>query len=363
MNTLILCAVFKNESHILSEWLQHYIHRGVEHIYLVNDNSTDDFLPILHKYKSTVTLFHNDIVTNEVGRQRFIYEKYFRPIIHTSKWVMILDLDEFLYSPTNKSLLEIVSENDIYSQIKVDWLHFGSNGHAYQPYSVVAGFTKRAHFTRNEEFYSFKSIFKSASLISFSIHEHEVSGITSHMVYNDEQPSDLVINHYNLQSLDFFIRIKGTRGDINNWFDHIRYSRDKTLFERLDKNDVDDIRLFEQNKSIISYSDTISEEDNVTLVITSCNRPHLLEKTLESFVSVNTYPIQTTYIIDDSGIIGCNDAIIEKYKDTLTINSIYNPINIGQIQSIDKVYSYVRTKWIFHCEEDWIFLKPGFIEK
>jgi hypothetical protein len=27
------------------------------------------------------------------------------------------------------------------------------------------------------------------------------------------------------------------------------------------------------------------------------------------------------------------------------------------------VYSYVRTKWIFHCEEDWEFINPGFIEK
>ena len=33
------------------------------------------------------------------------------------------------------------------------------------------------------------------------------------------------------------------------------------------------------------------------------------------------------------------------------------------MQSIDKVYSYVKTKWIFHCEEDWEFLKPSFIEK
>jgi hypothetical protein len=36
---------------------------------------------------------------------------------------------------------------------------------------------------------------------------------------------------------------------------------------------------------------------------------------------------------------------------------------MGQIQSIDKVYSYVTTKYIFHCEEDWEFLQPSFIEK
>jgi hypothetical protein len=69
MYNLILCAVFKNESHILSEWIQHYLCRGVEHIYLINDYSTDNFLPIINKYSSKVTLFHNDIVTKNVGRQ------------------------------------------------------------------------------------------------------------------------------------------------------------------------------------------------------------------------------------------------------------------------------------------------------
>jgi hypothetical protein len=27
------------------------------------------------------------------------------------------------------------------------------------------------------------------------------------------------------------------------------------------------------------------------------------------------------------------------------------------------LYSYVRTKYVFHCEEDWEFLQPQFIEK
>jgi len=103
--------------------------------------------------------------------------------------------------------------------------------------------------------------------------------------------------------------------------------------------------------------------NGITLVITSCNRPELLDKTLESFVKFNTYPIYETFIIDDSGVHGCNDSVIERYKETLNLTMIYNDINIGQVQSIDKVYSLVKTEWIFHCEEDWQFLQPNFIEK
>jgi len=362
MYNLILCAVFKNESHILSEWIQHYLDRGVEHIYLINDYSSDNFLSIINQYSSKVTLFHNDIITKNVGRQSQIYEKYLRPILKTSKWFMILDLDEFLYSPTKKTFSEILSINNDCSQIKVDWLHFGSNGHEYQPHSVVSGFTKRAEFNTDKGYYESKTLCKSEFLISFLVHEHKVHGTTKHFAYNDDHVPDLVINHYNLQSKEFYFSVKATRGDCDNWMEYVNKSRDKNLFNSNDINDVEDLRLFEQNK-YIKYLNKISYEDSVTMVITSCNRPHLLEKTLESFVKMNTYPIQVTYLIDDSGCVGCNDSVVEKYKSKLNIISIYNTKNIGQVQSIDKVYSYVKTKWIFHCEEDWEFLKPSFIEK
>jgi hypothetical protein len=248
-NNFIVCAVFKNESHILSEWIQHYLIRGVDHIYLVNDHSTDNFLPILEKYNTKITLFHNDIVTKDVGRQTMIYEKYFRPILHTSKWAAILDLDEFLYSPTNTSFSTILQNHDGYSQIKVDWLHFGSNGHELQPISVVAGFTQRANFTRSESYYSHKTLFKTADLLAFSIHEHSVNGSTFHLAYSDANPPALVINHYNLQSREFYFNVKATRGDCDNWFDHNKLLRDQALFQRYDINDVEDLRLFKQNKN------------------------------------------------------------------------------------------------------------------
>ena len=73
MYNFCICAVFKNESHILEEWLLHYIHHGVEHFYLINDNSDDNFETITNKYSRYITLFHNDIQTKKVGRQSMIY--------------------------------------------------------------------------------------------------------------------------------------------------------------------------------------------------------------------------------------------------------------------------------------------------
>jgi hypothetical protein len=368
MYNFIICGIFKNEAHILDEWISHYIYHGVDHIYLVNDFSSDSYLEIIERYSDKVSLFHNDIITKEVGRQTKIYEKYFTPLLSKSKWMSILDLDEFLYSPYEVNLLKCIEEIfGEYSQIIIDWVHFGSNDHILQPNSVVEGFTKRAYYGKKKEYYGYKNIFRTKDFLSFGVHINNVKGRQIRLINNEfiEKVPMLVINHYNLQSYEYYSMIKATRGDCDNWFDHRGISRDKRLFDEYDDNDVEDLKLFEQNKNIIRLvkENKISVQDEVTFIITSCNRPYLLEKTLFTFIKYNTYPIVKTIILDDSGIIGCNEEVVKKYKDQLNIISIYNKTNIKQIASIDKLYSYVKTKYIFHCEEDWEFLKSGFIEK
>lgn len=362
----IICSVFKNESHILDEWIQHYLFHGVDHIYLVNDFSTDNYMEIIAKYPEKITLFHNDIITKDVGRQTQIYDKYFKNLLSSSKWMSILDMDEFLYSPYEINLQNILKEYNGYSQIMVDWVHFGSNDHILQPNSVVESFLSRAFFGKPKEYYSYKSIFKTEHFQTFGIHKNGVNGPEIHLKNgeNVETPK-LVINHYNLQSLEFYMEVKSKRGDINNWFDHQKLIRDKEYFMHYDDNDVLDLKLYEQNKPIIQKVkyNKIQETNDVTMLITSCNRPFLLDKTLASFVKHNTYPIVKTIILDDSGIFGCNEEVVNKYKEKLNITSLYNKKNLTQLRSIDKLYSYVHTKYVFHCEEDWEFLQPRFIEK
>ena len=366
MYNFVICGVFKNESHILDEWISHYLYHGVDHIYLVNDFSSDNFMEIINKYNDKVTLLHNDIITKEVGRQQLIYNKYFRPLLQTSTWMSILDLDEFLYNPSEINLQNTLLEFQEYSQISIPWVHFASNDHILQPNSVVEGFTMRANYSHNKSYYSYKCIFRTNHLIQFGIHSNIVNGQTINLLYNDTSNiPKFLINHYNIQSLEFYSQIKKNRGDCDNWFDHVGLKRDEQQFIEYDDNDIEDKRLYEQNKSIIHHVklNKISNEDNVTMLITSCNRPFLLEKTLNSFIKYNTYPIVKTIILDDSGIINCNEEVIQKYKQVLNITSIYNKTNITQLRSIDKLYSYVRTKYVFHCEEDWEFLQPSFIEK
>jgi len=98
----------------------------------------------------------------------------------------------------------------------------------------------------------------------------------------------------------------------------------------------------------------------ITLVITSCGRLELLKKTISSFNQMNTYPMSEVIIIEDSCNKELHKQLCDLYPD---YTLILNGKNQGLINNIDRAYSLVKTKYVFHCEDDWQFTKPGFMEQ
>ena len=98
-----------------------------------------------------------------------------------------------------------------------------------------------------------------------------------------------------------------------------------------------------------------------TVVITSCGRFDLLEKTLASLLPRLEGPLAKIILIEDSG----NEQILNIIEtfNCREIDLIINPITLGQMKSIDLAYSNITTNWVFHCEDDWEFFSEGFIEK
>lgn len=103
---------------------------------------------------------------------------------------------------------------------------------------------------------------------------------------------------------------------------------------------------------------------NVALVVTSCGRLELLINTLQSFAATNSYPITQVIIVEDGGMDLQEKFISEIIGLNISdVTVVKNEYNIGQIASIDRAYALVRTDYIFHCEDDWEFFKPGYIEE
>jgi hypothetical protein len=246
MYYLSIGAVFKNEALGLEEWLQHYINRGVEHFYLINDNSTDNWKEIIDKYEDKLTIFNNDIpkiINGNINknRQEQIYNKYLTPILHNTQYILIVDLDEYVYSPDNKKISTVISKYNCYSQIKIEWLMFGSNGYITQPDGIRKKFTKRSNII-----YSYKSLIKTSDVVSLGIHFSNVRGNTIHLHIDSIFHADLICNHYRVQSLEYWKEIQMKRGDVNcheseTW-------RDLDIFNRYNHNEVEDMRLSNQTE-------------------------------------------------------------------------------------------------------------------
>jgi hypothetical protein len=100
---------------------------------------------------------------------------------------------------------------------------------------------------------------------------------------------------------------------------------------------------------------------DITVVLTSCGRRDLLARTLDSFLQYNTCPIHELVVMED-GVEPTPLSREERYRKC-NIRWLSTGKRIGQMPAIDLAYGLVETEYIFHCEDDWEFFAPGFIEK
>lgn len=94
-------------------------------------------------------------------------------------------------------------------------------------------------------------------------------------------------------------------------------------------------------------------DNKVTVVITSYNRFDFLKQTIDSFLLLNSFPIERFVVIEDSVNLEMKSKIEETYGDKVEL--IFNEVNLGQPASIDKAYKTVTTKYIFHSEDDYFY--------
>ena len=96
----------------------------------------------------------------------------------------------------------------------------------------------------------------------------------------------------------------------------------------------------------------MKEFANITLVITSCMRYDLLEKTISSMEPwIGNFPAKI--LIEDSNLGQVN--LFDKLRSK-GWKVLLNHRQIGQHLSIDRAYEQVQTPYIFHVEDDWNFI-------
>ena len=103
------------------------------------------------------------------------------------------------------------------------------------------------------------------------------------------------------------------------------------------------------------------ETDLVTVVVTSCGRQDLLDRTMGSFFAANTYREVMMLVIED-GRAARNKHLMAKYSHR-PVTWLETGKRVGQIRAIDIAYARVKSPFLFHCEDDWEFTSGYFIER
>ncbi|MFY0608068.1 MAG: glycosyltransferase family 2 protein [Cyclobacteriaceae bacterium] len=272
---LSVIAIFKNESWNLNEWISHYVNEGVEHFYLINNNSSDDFMKPLQSWltQGMVTLIEDD----SKWAQKRLYDKHFLDKSNESEWFIIADLDEFIYARNGfKTVAEYLkTRGERIGMIKIPWKMFGSGGHLKQPKSVLSSFVKRSEYTgkrkkewmRSKKIIHCKSIVRGNAVKKFNIHYSKTKFwyftenakgkkiFTPPWGKSDTTISEtllsqsfLQLNHYNIQSWEWFSKTKVGRGSAStSTHEHIR---NKEYFSR---NDLMSDDIIDQELALKNY--------------------------------------------------------------------------------------------------------------
>lgn len=256
MHSICVVSVFKNEKHALEEWITHYIKEGIDHFFLTDNGSDDGYIDILDKY------IKNGNVSLNINPERYQQVKHLNFYINDVKkydWAIVIDLDEFMYARKNYNTIKqyLSSLDTNINQIYIPWKMYGSNGHVNQTENIIHYFLKRDIYN-NSRLINGKCITRTKKLIKIDLHQSFTNSngliITSdgnikqhrdnNFIYISEEllnNSCLHLNHYAIQSWEFFSKIKMTRGDASS--SSINHIRDKNYFDAYDNNIVLDDEL------------------------------------------------------------------------------------------------------------------------
>jgi hypothetical protein len=140
-----ICALYRNEGPYLREWIAFHKLVGVERFYLYNNRSEEDghreaLAPyiedgtvVLHEWPDCLP---PHVVTGE-ATQTATYQHCLQNYREDSRWIAFIDLDEFLFSPTGRSLADMLSEYERWPGVGANWAVFGTSGHTTKPDGLV----------------------------------------------------------------------------------------------------------------------------------------------------------------------------------------------------------------------------------
>lgn len=133
-----IATLFRNSAPYLKEWIEYHKLAGVDHFYLYDNGSSDDFLEILSPYieEGLVELFDYSPAEDvnfdlACGHRPYQQKANIDACIRASgkaRWLALIDLDEFIVPMNNETLPECMNTHfSDAAAVQVSWRCFGTS--------------------------------------------------------------------------------------------------------------------------------------------------------------------------------------------------------------------------------------------
>jgi hypothetical protein len=139
---LTVCAIVKDESPYLEEWIEYHRLLGVEHFYLYDN---DSLIPVSETLCRQIS--DGYVSVKQVhGREQQLgtYNIHSREHRGEAVWTAFLDVDEFITPRWMNDLPELLREFEAFGGLVINWQVFGGGGHATRPDDMtIASYSRR----------------------------------------------------------------------------------------------------------------------------------------------------------------------------------------------------------------------------
>lgn len=248
-----IASIQRNRSKWIVEWLAFHLLVGFNKFYIYAHKCTDDSAIILLKLAQKYDIKVH-VMDSEPQPQLVAYQHAYNSYAGSLDWMAFIDGDEFLHPTRQTSMAGALSTLDrsSASALAVYWKCYGSNGHLDDPDGLIV-----ERYPRHSQFdflpnRHVKSIVRGRQEIKatgahvFSTRNGTVDELERKIDrgwMQDFEPSynELRINHYAIQSYEFFKTTKQNMGAADG---DPRLVRPDSWFFEHDRNECDDGRSY-----------------------------------------------------------------------------------------------------------------------
>jgi len=227
---LSVCAIIQNEADYLKEWIEYHKLLGVEHFWIYNHLSTDNYLEVLEPY---IKRGEVDLIQWTVNKypacQLTAYADGIQRASGRTHWLALIDVDEFFVPHKQDSLIGFLKDYESFGQVLVNWQIFGTSNlkslssNELITEKLIEKFPTTFDSTWNSNYFV-KAIVKPDQVVLPVISSHyynlkpefiTVDG-SKHSVKpytrtNQVNIQEIQLNHYWFRTLDYFYHVKMAR--------------------------------------------------------------------------------------------------------------------------------------------------------